>query len=67
MRGHREEEDVPQDSTTPTFVALKLRPANWRWAGVQFTYDRKNDATQDTKNSIHFKLMPHVMFPVEDL
>lgn len=34
--GYLEEEGVPEDSTTPTFVALKLQPSNWRWQGVPF-------------------------------
>jgi glucose-6-phosphate 1-dehydrogenase len=67
VRGYREEEDVPRDSTTPTFVALKLRPANWRWAGVPF-YLRtgKRLLRKLTQISIHFKPTPHVMFPVDD-
>lgn len=34
--GYREEEDVPDDSVTPTFIAAKFQVANWRWAGVPF-------------------------------
>jgi glucose-6-phosphate 1-dehydrogenase len=34
VRGYRDEDDVPPHSTTPTFVAVKLRLANWRWASV---------------------------------
>ena len=28
--------DVPHDSTTETYVAMKLAVDNWRWAGVPF-------------------------------
>lgn len=34
--GYREERSVPPDSTTETFVALKLEIHNWRWRGVPF-------------------------------
>jgi len=34
--GYMEEEDVPEDSTTETYAALKLFVDNWRWAGVPF-------------------------------
>jgi glucose-6-phosphate 1-dehydrogenase len=67
VRGYREEDDVPPDSTTPTFVAVKVMPDNWRWAGVPF-YLRtgKRLLRKLTQISIHFKPTPHLMFPVED-
>jgi glucose-6-phosphate 1-dehydrogenase len=34
--GYREVEGVAPDSTTETFVALRLEIQNWRWAGVPF-------------------------------
>lgn len=34
--GYRAEADVPADSSTETFVALKLHIDTWRWAGVPF-------------------------------
>ncbi len=36
VRGYHEEDGVPQGSQTPTFVALELGIANWRWQGVPF-------------------------------
>ena len=33
---YRLEEDVPKDSRTETFVAMKLQIDNWRWADVPF-------------------------------
>jgi glucose-6-phosphate 1-dehydrogenase len=36
VKGYREEENVAPDSTTETYVALKLFVDNWRWAGVPF-------------------------------
>ena len=34
--GYRKEKDVPPDSRTETFVALKLFIDNWRWSGMPF-------------------------------
>ena len=34
--GYLSEEGVAEDSSTETFVALKLHVDNWRWAGVPF-------------------------------
>jgi len=34
--GYREEQGVPPDSTTETYVALKAEIHNWRWKGVPF-------------------------------
>ncbi|MEO0626027.1 MAG: glucose-6-phosphate dehydrogenase [Bacteroidota bacterium] len=34
QKGYLEEEGVPQDSKTETYVAIKCHVDNWRWAGV---------------------------------
>jgi glucose-6-phosphate 1-dehydrogenase len=34
--GYLDEQDVPDDSTTETYAALRLEVDNWRWAGVPF-------------------------------
>ena len=34
VKGYLEEEDVPEDSSTETYAALRLDVDNWRWAGV---------------------------------
>ncbi|MBI3603862.1 MAG: glucose-6-phosphate dehydrogenase [Nitrospirae bacterium] len=34
--GYREEPGVPADSTTETYVAMKMEIHNWRWQGVPF-------------------------------
>ncbi len=36
VSGYLEEPDVAADSSTETYVALKLEIDNWRWAGVPF-------------------------------
>jgi glucose-6-phosphate 1-dehydrogenase len=69
--GYRQEEDVPSDSRTETFVAMKLAIDNWRWADVPF-YLRtgKNLAAQTTQIVIQFRRAPFVLFrdtPVENL
>src|ERR1700688_3434584 len=69
--GYREEEDVPADSKTETFVAMKLQIDNWRWADVPF-YLRtgKRLAAQNTHIVIQFRRAPFVLFrdtPVENL
>ena len=60
VKGYREEEKVRPDSTTETFVAVKLFIDNWRWAGVPF-YLRtgKRMVKHATEISIHFKRPPH--------
>jgi glucose-6-phosphate 1-dehydrogenase len=69
--GYREEPDVPPDSKTETFVAMKLLIDNWRWADVPF-YLRtgKRLAAQNTHIVIQFRRAPFVLFrdtPVENL
>ena len=69
--GYREEQDVPPDSRTETFVAMKLAIDNWRWADVPF-YLRtgKRLAAQNTHITIQFRRAPFVLFrdtPVENL
>jgi glucose-6-phosphate 1-dehydrogenase len=69
--GYRQEEGVPPDSKTDTFVALRLMIDNWRWAGVPF-YLRtgKRLATRHTEIAVQFKRAPLVLFrdtPVNQL
>jgi len=68
---YRAEEDVPPDSKTETFVAMKLLIDNWRWADVPF-YLRtgKALAAQNTHIVIQFRRAPFVLFrdtPVDSL
>jgi len=69
--GYRQEEDVPPDSRTETFVAMKLAIDNWRWADVPF-YLRTGKClgAQSTQIVIQFRRAPFVLFrdtPVENL
>ena len=62
--GYREEEGVSPASMTPTYAAMKVFVDNWRWHGVPF-YLRsgKRLSGRKTEISIHFKEVPHSMFP----
>ena len=68
---YRSEPLVGHDSTTETFVAMKLMIDNWRWADVPF-YLRtgKRMPKRVTEVAIQFKRAPFVLFrdtPVERL
>jgi glucose-6-phosphate 1-dehydrogenase len=63
--------NVPPDSTTETFVAMKLGIDNWRWAGVPF-YLRTGKALmrRRTEITVQFKQAPLTLFrdtPVDRL
>jgi glucose-6-phosphate 1-dehydrogenase len=60
---YRQEPEVPRDSTTETFVALKLHVENWRWADVPF-YLRtgKRLGRRHTEIVIQFRRAPHLLF-----
>jgi glucose-6-phosphate 1-dehydrogenase len=61
--GYREEPDVGSDSTTDTFLALRLEIDNWRWAGVPF-YLRtgKRLPKRATEIAIVFRRPPTIVF-----
>jgi len=61
--GYRQEERVAPDSTTETFVALKLLIDNWRWAGVPFYLRHgKRLPKRSTEIAIRFKETPQLLF-----
>ena len=71
VTSYRSEKDVPPDSRTETFVAMKLSIDNWRWADVPF-YLRtgKRMPVRNTHIVIQFRRAPFVLFrdtPVEHL
>jgi glucose-6-phosphate 1-dehydrogenase len=63
VKGYREEKGVRPDSTTETYVALKLFVENWRWADVPF-YIRtgKRLPSRSTEVTIQFKRVPHQLY-----
>jgi glucose-6-phosphate 1-dehydrogenase len=71
VEDYRRTRDVAPDSTTETYVALKLMIDNWRWAGVPF-YLRTGKALKSrrTEVAIEFKQAPFAMLrntPVDRL
>jgi glucose-6-phosphate 1-dehydrogenase len=65
--GYLDEKDVPQDSTTETFVALKAEIDSWRWAGVPF-YLRTGKRLQEKQSEIviTFEDVPHSIYDGPD-
>lgn len=61
--GYREEPGVNPNSTTPTYVAMKLLIDNWRWQGVPF-YMRtgKRLPKKVSEISIQFREVPYLIF-----
>ena len=64
VKGYLEEDKVPSDSHTETFVALRCEVQNWRWAGVPF-YLRtgKRMASRHAEIVVNFRPTPHQIFP----
>jgi glucose-6-phosphate 1-dehydrogenase len=61
--GYRDVDGVAEDSTTESFVALRLDIDNWRWSGVPF-YIRagKKLAATQTELRVVFKEAPSIDF-----
>jgi glucose-6-phosphate 1-dehydrogenase len=71
VKAYRAEDRVSPESTTETYVAMRLTIDNWRWAGVPF-YLRtgKRLAKRSTEIAIRFKRAPYALFretPVDEL
>jgi len=61
--GYREEIDVAPESITETFVAIRMRVENWRWAGVPIIVRTgKRLARSATQITISFAAAPHLLF-----
>src|SRR6516162_5024919 len=63
VRDYRHEPEVAPDSSTETYVALKLGIDNWRWAGVPF-YLRtgKSLCARNTEIAVQFRQAPYALF-----
>ena len=63
VKGYLEEQDIPADSTTETYAALRLSINNWRWKGVPF-YLRsgKRMARRASEIAIQFRRPPGILF-----
>ena len=61
--GYLEEEGVPEDSHTETYVALKLNINNWRWKDVPFfVRTGKRLPRRATEIVVQFRPTPHHIF-----
>lgn len=61
--GYLDEQGIPPDSTTETFVALHTRIQNWRWQGVPiYLRTGKRLARRLTKIAIRFRDSPVRLF-----
>jgi len=61
---YREENLIPKDSVTDTYVALRLQVRNWRWAGVPFLLrSGKRLPKRATEIAVIFKRPPHEIYP----
>jgi len=63
MLGYREENRVPNDSNTETFVAIKTSIHNFRWAGVpMYLRTGKKMAKKTIEIVVEFKPMARVLY-----
>ena len=61
--GYREEEDVAPDSEIETYLALRLRVENWRWAGVPiYVRTGKRLPARVTEVALTFREVPFLLF-----
>jgi len=64
VKGYHHEENIPENSFTETFAAIKLYVDNWRWQGVPFFLrSGKRLPAKISEVSIQFKPVPHQTFP----
>ena len=64
--GYLDEQDVPPESVTETYVALRLEVDNWRWAGVPiYLRTGKRLARKVTEIAVTLKPVPHLAFKQE--
>lgn len=63
VAAYRDEQNIPPESQTETYVALELHVDNWRWAGVPFFMRvGKRLPKGATEIAIHFKAAPPILF-----
>jgi glucose-6-phosphate 1-dehydrogenase len=63
-----DEEGVPDDSRTETYVAMRVEVDNWRWSGTPF-YLRcgKRLPRRVTEIAVRFRPVPHLPFARSDI
>ena len=63
MKGYRQEEGVDPKSTTETYVAMRVKIDNWRWAGVPFFLrSGKRLARRCSEIAVQFRQPPLHLF-----
>jgi glucose-6-phosphate 1-dehydrogenase len=63
LPGYRQEERIQPESTTPTFVAMRVDIENWRWKGVPiYLRTGKRLRRRVTEIMIQFKIPPLQLF-----
>jgi len=63
LQGYLDEEGVPADSTTETYVAIRAELETWRWAGVPFLLRHgKRMKKRFTEVKVHFRVPPIQLF-----
>ncbi len=63
VKSYREEEGVDPHSTTETYIAMRLRVDNWRWAGVPvYVRTGKYLPKRVTEVAMEFNRVPHLPF-----
>jgi glucose-6-phosphate 1-dehydrogenase len=61
--GYRQEQDVSPESETETYLALRLRVENWRWAGVPiYVRTGKRLPARVTEVVLTFRQVPFLLF-----
>jgi glucose-6-phosphate 1-dehydrogenase len=61
--GYRQEQDVSPESQTETYLALRLRVENWRWAGVPiYVRTGKRLPARVTEVVLTFRQVPFLLF-----
>jgi len=64
--GYLDDEEVPADSQTATYTAMRLQVDTWRWQDVPiYIRSGKRMTTRATEISIHFTQPPKVLFGVQ--
>ncbi|HCO44847.1 MAG TPA: glucose-6-phosphate dehydrogenase [Gammaproteobacteria bacterium] len=62
--GYLEEADIPPDSQTETYVAIKAEIDNWRWSGVPFFLRTgKRLPERMAEIVVNFRQVPHAILP----
>lgn len=61
--GYRQEKNVAPDSTTETYVGIKMFIDNWRWSGIPFyIFTGKKLPEKSSEIIVNFKSTPHQLF-----